>query len=204
MLDAFKKYKTSSVKQVAVQYQALPVPVVDLRVWPDDYTRSIYDGVDKLISRMYREQRDCPSTKFLILGYSQGALAGHLALRQLAKSDSTMLSRVAGVAFVADPGRVPNAQEDWWRSASYDGSQLTVYAPTVAQTLSGGVWSPLGLFDGDVAGPLPTSVTSRTAALCHEKDMVCSLYPGAGIGPHTSYTATELSALGYMLSIDAL
>ena len=191
------------MKQVAVQYQALPVPVVDLRVSPWDYNKSIYDGVDKLIARMHREQRDCPATKFLIIGYSQGALAGHIALRQLASTDATMLSKVAGVAFVADPGRVPNAQEDWWRSASYDGSQLTVYTPTPAQTLSGGVWSPLGLFDGDVAGPLPSTITSRTAALCHEKDMVCSLYPGASIGPHTSYTSTELSALGYMLSVDA-
>ncbi|WP_344196379.1 cutinase family protein, partial [Pedococcus aerophilus] len=202
-LNSFESLRQGTVKKVAIQYKALPVPVVDLRVSVNAYTNSIYDGVDKLISRMYAERRDCPNAKFVLLGYSQGALAGHLALRQLAASDSAMLDRVAGVAFVADPGRVLNAQEGWWRSASLDAGQITVYVPTVAQTFSAGVWSSVNLFSGSVNGPLPDTVISRTVALCHEKDLVCSAYLGASISPHTSYTGGELAALGYMLAQSA-
>ncbi|WP_353848643.1 cutinase family protein [Cellulomonas sp.] len=47
---------------------------------PGEYNGSIYDGVDKLIARMERESIDCPTEKFVVVGYSQGALAAHLAL----------------------------------------------------------------------------------------------------------------------------
>jgi predicted esterase len=33
------------------------------------------------------ENVECPATKFVVLGYSQGALAAHVALRALETSD---------------------------------------------------------------------------------------------------------------------
>jgi hypothetical protein len=190
---------------VAIQYQALPVPVVDPRVSVNDYTNSIYDGVDKLIARMYQEAKDCPSTQFVLLGYSQGALAGHIALRLLSGTDPDMLNRFVGIAFVADPGRLSTGAEEWWRSASLDSGLLTVYAPDVFQSITSGVWSDANLLNPGAEGPLPGAIVNRTVALCHSWDMVCSLFiPGSNITQHTNYTSKELEALGYMLATEKI
>ncbi|WP_083455073.1 cutinase family protein [Nostocoides japonicum] len=204
VLDAFEDFQNGTVKKIAVQYQALPVPVADLRVSVDAYTSSIYDGVDKLISRANTESLDCPDSKFLLIGYSQGALSGHIALRILSQTNSELLSRFVGVALVADPGRVLNAQEEWYSSADIDSDgQLTETVPTLGQMLTSGIWSDANLFSGSgVSGPLPSAVVGHTVALCHEWDTVCSPRLFASVGAHTNYTGGELKALGYMLAFD--
>ena len=199
-LNSFMHYQSGTVKKVAIQYKALPVPVADLRVSVNAYTDSIYDGVDKLISRLYDELSDCPNTKFVIFGYSQGALSAHLALRQLAQSDPNTLGRVVGVALVSDPGRVVNGAEEWWRSAELNGDVLTVYVPGVIESISPGVWSAGTLFDGNLNGPLPSAIIDSTIALCHNRDLVCASFLGATISQHTNYTDSELQALGYILA----
>lgn len=200
VLDTFKSTHSGTVKKIAIQYQALPVPVVDLRVSLPEYVGSIYDGVDKMITRAKQEVAACKDVKFVIIGYSQGALAAHIALRQLADSDPAMLARFVGVAFIADPGRVSGGQESWWRSASLKNGEVTVSAPTGSQMAVGGIWSQVDLFGGNANGPLPAPVVSRTVALCHKDDLVCSGYVGSGISEHLDYTPNELNALGYILS----
>ena len=108
----------TTFKTVGVRYIALDVPLKQLLppVTPNQYTASIFDGVDKLIARMYAEvsPNQCPASKFVLVGYSQGSLAIHVALRQLADSDTTMLARIAGVGLVADPGRIAYGSELMW------------------------------------------------------------------------------------------
>ena len=76
----------TTLKAVGIQYLGLNVPVLgflDLQpVTVNDYIASIFDGTDKLITRMYKEVSDCNNTKFVLTGYSQGALAIHVALRR--------------------------------------------------------------------------------------------------------------------------
>jgi len=202
VFNTFKQVNGGTMKQIAVQYQALPVPVVDKRVTPNQYNDSIFDGADKLIARMNREEIDCPSTKFVVLGYSQGALAAHIALRVLDKTDQQMLAKVVGVGLVSDPGRVMGANESWWRTASYENGTLSQTVPTLAQNASAGVWASAFLMTASANGPLPDGVAARTKALCHAKDVVCGTYLTAGIKEHTNYTANELVALGRMLAAD--
>jgi hypothetical protein len=201
VMDNFEEIERVSVKRIPIQYQALPVPVFKA-VTPTEYLDSIFDGVDKLIARMYRESTDCPNEKFLIVAYSQGALSAHIALRTLAAGDHDVLNRIAGVAFVADPGRQFNPSEDWWRSADYDGaSSISVYTPGVVESLSSGLWSDAKLVTGAASGPLPAAIASKTVSLCHNGDPVCAFLSGATIGPHLSYTATELRGLAALLAI---
>ncbi|GGL21577.1 hypothetical protein GCM10009774_09900 [Cellulomonas gelida] len=201
IVDSFEEIEGVAVKRIAIQYQALAVPVVNPAVLPGEYNGSIYDGVDKLIARMERESIDCPTEKFVVVGYSQGALAAHLALRILARTDPQLLERVEGVAFVADPGRQFNPAEDWWRSASYESPRtIHLYAPGVVESLSAGVWSAANLFNGDVAGPLPDAVATSTVSLCHNRDLVCSAFVGASVGQHTNYTESELQGLAALLA----
>jgi len=197
IVNAFENYQGTTVKKVAIQYRALPVPVVDMRVTPQLYNDSIFDGVDKLTARLQREAQDCPGSKFLIVGYSQGALAAHIAVRMI---DSALRDRIAAVAFVADPGRWAGGHEETNSSASYTDGQLTVQPLGTMEALSSGVWAAGNLWDHDVSGPLPEALADRAFALCHNRDMVCAAYIGAWWGPHLDYTGTELGALGYQLA----
>jgi len=198
----FDSLAAGTTKQVAIQYQALPVPVVDRRVSPADYTESIFDGVDKLIARMNVEDVDCPSSKFVILGYSQGALAVHIALRTLETTDPAMLAKVTHVGLISDPGRVVGGSESMWSSASGSSNPLTVTVPGLIVEASAGVWSGLSLFTGGANGALPGSVTSNTYTLCHRGDLVCSFALGSTISKHTNYTDDELRGLARLLARD--
>ncbi len=176
----------ATTKSVAIQYLGLPVPGTTLpSPGMTSYTNSIYDGVDKLIQRMYAE---CNQTQFVLTGYSQGALSIHLALRQLAISDPSMLNRVAGVGLVADPGRTINGGETVWGGANQPASWLVGG--------SAGVQASFLVGDSSLSGPLPNAVTPRTISLCHDWDMVCGIYPLARVGPHTTYNSTETNAAG--------
>jgi hypothetical protein len=182
-------------KSVAIRYMGLPVPILGLNaevlITPGftPYVDSIYDGVDKLLQRMRDE---CDDTKFVLTGYSQGALSIHLALRQLAVNDPAMLDRVAGVGLVADPGRVVNGAETLWGGAGTGASWMVRGAA--------GVQASLLLADASLSGPLPNAVTDRTVSICHDLDMVCAIYPFANPVPHSNYSSAETNAMGAWLA----
>lgn len=144
------------------------------------YIESIYDGVDKLLQRMRDEIHDCPDTKFVLLGYSQGALSVHVALRTIASDQ--LLNRVLAVGLIADPGRAGYASETIWSSPDHSISN-GVY-------LSAGVQSNLSLLDGTLAGTLPGQVTGKTLSVCHTFDPVCATLPPfslLAVGQHLNY-----------------
>jgi hypothetical protein len=126
----------------------------------------------------------------VVLGYSQGALVVHLALRNLATSDPALLSseHLAGVMLIADPARVPHGGEMVWEEAEE------------AAASGSGVAGSSGLWTKAAArgyGPLPAAVTGRTISLCAEGDIVCAPAPGANWGVHaTGYGSAELAAMG--------
>ncbi len=193
-----KKLKPSlRIKPVGIHYLGLSVPIVGLLngqpVTVNDFNDSTFDGIDKLIARMYSEIRDCgTNTRFVLIGYSQGALAIHYVLRQLERSDSSMLGRVAGVGLVADPGRTSHGAETLWEKADTPAGWWI--------SGSSGSWSSALLFDSNLQGPLPPSVTGKTVSICHHQDMVCSIAPLANIFPHTSYEADETNRMGEWLA----
>jgi hypothetical protein len=211
VLDALGSFTSTPLKKVAIQYDALAVPLPGSHVSPQDFVDSAYDGVGKLIARMEYEIRpnQCPNSKFVIIGYSQGALAAHLALRQLEESGNwELLNRVAGVAFVADPARVAGAKEEWLRSASIsdDGNEVKRDEPNLFEKAwTAGMWAITAWpwLVADVAkGPLPDAVVPHTIALCHRKDPVCD--PRDSVmtdwGPHENYSDGELRALAHLLN----
>ncbi len=113
----------------------------------------------------------------------------HLALRQLAESDSSMLSssRIASVMLVADPGKTSQGDEMIWEGE--DDEAL----PGSGIDKATGIWGFMRLPEG---GPLPSAVTDRTITICHNHDIVCATGFRATATPHTSYGASELNALG--------
>ena len=185
-----------NIKHVGVAYMGLAVPVVSLVggtvVTPDDFMDSIFDGVDKLNARMLRESIDCPTTKFVLVGYSQGALVIHYTLRQLLQTSPDLLDQVVGVGLIADPGRVSFGQETLWDGAGHPAS-LSVSALS-------GIWSSALAFDSGLAGGLPATVQGRTISICHNFDLVCAQQPFASALPHLVYSSSEMTAMGEWLA----
>ena len=184
---------------MAIQYQALAVPLVgDRRVSVDQYLGSIFDGSAKLQERMTQEFRDCPDSKVIIVGYSQGALAAHLNLYDGVNDDD----RIVGVVMIADPSRVSNAQEEWWASASFSGTQIErLVAPDSAHKASEGSWTVLKTIIGaSGTSSLAPAVADKTIGICHPRDPVCSARPNVSMSEHENYSSSELTAIGYRLA----
>ena len=187
----------ATTKPIGINYLGLPVPMMSmLPVTPGDYTNSIFDGVDKLIARMNDEVKDCGTgTRFVMIGYSQGALSIHTALRALAGSDPTLLDEVAGVALVADPGRVSGGGETLWEGAATTGTPADWWVKS-----SSGSWTSAMVADSSLQGPLPSAITPKTISICHKFDMVCSITLLANAGPHLNYQPSETNLMGARLA----
>jgi hypothetical protein len=191
------KKPLATTKPIGINYLGLPVPVTStLPVTPGDFTNSIFDGVDKMTARMYDEVQDCGTgTRFVMMGYSQGALSIHTALRMLAVSDPTMLGRVVGVALVSDPGRVAGGDGTLWEGAGTKGTPAGWFVSS-----SSGSWTSLMVADSSLQGPLPAAIAPKTISICHNFDVVCSITPLANIIPHLSYKPSETNLMGAWLA----
>lgn len=194
---------STTFKSIGIAYQALPVPIVNANVSLPMFLDSIFDGVDKFKQRLRQEATDCPDTKFVVLGYSQGALAAHRVVTDLELvGDTAILDRIVGLGFVADPGRVPNGLETTWDTAN--------------TPAAGAIKNVAGVY-ASITAPafraLPNALVDRTISICHRGDAVCApraysildtalgQLPGIpGNGPHNNYTSEEATSLGAWLA----
>jgi hypothetical protein len=185
-------YSTNDVKVLPVRYEALSATDV-VNYIDQNYYDSIYDGVNQVVSMILDEESHCPSEKLILAGYSQGALAIHLALQNLADSSAGSLSssHIAAILLLADPAKFGHAVEETWEN------DPTIYAnyEAGAGVVNGdGIWTKTA--PGSASGPLPPSVTGRTLAFCHNHDPVCSPGLGFHVSNHTSYDQTETGSMG--------
>ena len=177
-----------NVKKLGVQYRAAGVEAANFI--NQSYFDSIYEGVNKFTEMILNEELHCPSEKLVLAGYSQGALALHIALAQLGSSDPSALdSGIAAVLLIADPAKAENAGEETWEA------DLEVAGSGVQA--GDGLWTKTtGLPD---RGPLPSAITPRTLALCHNHDFFCaaSYVPlRSSVRYHTNYDLEEEEDMG--------
>jgi len=64
------------------------------------YADSVNTGVDNLANLIEPEMANCPSTKFVLIGYSQGAQVIH---QYLDGAPSSVINRIQGMLLIADP-----------------------------------------------------------------------------------------------------
>jgi hypothetical protein len=182
-----------TIKVMGVPYEALgatnPMNYLD-----QDFFNSIYDGVSLLDGMIQDEVTYCPGEKIVLAGYSQGALVIHLELKQLSQNEPGLITagHLPAVALVADPGKVGHGAEETWEN---DPNLYANYEAGAGVTNADGIWTKFGMPN---EGPLPTSVTGRTLAFCHNHDPVCA--PGdpltLRLSEHTNYSGSEMSAMG--------
>lgn len=137
-----------SLRMFFIDYTA--AAVTTLLKSPTQYLDSISDGSVALQSLLNQSARNCPHEKWIIAGYSQGALATHLIARYY--SETTQLAKVI---MVADPGRFTGNSGDLHGSAGdHDG----VYKVTRID---------------DTLEPLPKVWSDRELSVCDSIDPIC-------------------------------
>jgi hypothetical protein len=114
-----------------------------------NYFASVDDGTAKITQILNDSKARCPNEKWLLLGYSQGALALH---RALANGFSTETARVKGVYLIADPARVAGELPSGGTAVAGNGitTAMKIYSP-----------------------PYPTALSSVTVSYCNKDDLVC-------------------------------
>jgi hypothetical protein len=156
----------------------------------EEYLQSVAAGEEELISELEALTAECPKERVVLVGYSQGALVIHLALRTLAVSDPSLLTseHLAGVMLIADPARVPHGAETVWEAPEVQAAAGSAVAG------ASGVWTAAAARG---AGPLPSSVKGGTISFCAYHDIVCAPTPGASWSVHDDYyQSANLEAMG--------
>lgn len=169
--------------------------------------RGYLDSVDRICASQHR------STRFILSGYSQGALVIHQYLNQLSGAQfASMKNQIGGVALVADPATVSNSAValNWGSSAASDYGICQASVVILTANSCG---------SGNPQADIPTVFAGVTELLCSSGDIVCDTSKTTGdwlvnmkadaergIRIHTSYptsTATELTTLGKVIASHA-
>jgi hypothetical protein len=178
----------SDLNVLGLRYRAAGVSLLNLGTGA--YFESIFEGVSSLIEVLYEHETECPGEPAVLIGYSQGALAIHLALHLLGETNPTMLkpSHIAGVMLIADPAKVGSEPEPVWEEENYPAP------PGSGVYKADGVWTKAGLPD---QGPVPSAVAPRTISFCANHDIVCAPGLGSHVSIHTGYYQSgNLGAMG--------
>lgn len=147
----------------------------------DKYLASIEDGVKGAIARATTAVANCPGTTLVLAGYSQGAMAVHLAERRLAAMGRLdVLTHIGGTLLLGDGDQVSHSKARRFGTAS-DGAEGIRTALTPGR-------------GNDVQLP------ATTANICDAHDIVCDFgfsHMRGGVKVHTGYASPERGGYRY-------
>ena len=116
---------------------------------------------------------NCPNQRFVLAGYSQGAMVIHMALAQASVDGSSeLLSKVRGVILLADPLRNPDDSFHTigTAAAGSPGVVTDVLKYAAARELSSAI---IGDDAHLLVDPYPQSLRNVTYTICTSGDPVC-------------------------------
>ena len=192
------KIKDGLASGTSIKFEGISYPAVSATDWKNyigsgfkasNMDRSVASGRDALVGRINHYKSKCPSSKLVIIGYSQGAWVAHDAIAKYGESASK-ISNVAAIVLLADPANVGSKYQ------------------TVMVNSDG---KPTGADPSKVKGvsrvsPNFTSTLqdwSRTISYCADRDIVCSVGSKSGFDAHSkTYTKSPLvnAAASYALT----
>ena len=167
----------------AVQYPAAPVPLEGgLGGWLD-FMDSVDDGTDATAEQFEAFTEQCPNTKVVLAGYSQGAMVIHRNLYDLADDP-----HVAAALLIADGDRLPVD------------TTTTMGSTAVVPGAGKGIAQEHSFLASTNTSMLPAQIGARTISVCDVGDPVCDYdsdtteVSAADIAIHTSYAPTVSGA----------
>ena len=194
-------------KGIALRYAALEVPVwenvagvLNIRLGINaafanaKFLSSVWQGVDRIEQYLDGEYATCGTRqKYVLSGYSQGALAIHIYLTQ--RAPAGIRNQIAAVGLLADPAKnfspAEHSYGDGFNRAGAVHPAVWATGPYRLALLPGG-------------GPLPADIVGRTVTMCHAFDIVCAPTSGATHIPHGNYSSSELTSMGKWLADTAI
>jgi hypothetical protein len=157
-----------------ISYTSLVYPAVAVN-WSaitGGYWDSMEEGVTNLVGALNANAANCPASKTILIGYSQGAQVIHTALdRQITERAR---GAIGSVLIISDPVGVNNASYTYYLD-SITGERLGAY----------GVG---GILD---SARVNSQFVSRTVAICLKRDLVCS--KGTSTSVHGRYDTVGTS-----------
>ena len=140
---------------------------------------SFGDSVQKGVSALISEVRSCPSTKYVVAGYSQGAIVVSKAIQSLNPE------KIIYAATFGDP-KIYLPEGSGLMPSACKGKNLSNYRIYVPDC-----WAHEGLLGG--YNPYqPNGYTDKLGTWCNQADIFCSSH--YSIKSHTSYVADGLYA----------
>lgn len=154
------------------------------------YGESVLAGVTTATDEMSRVAAGCPATKFVLVGYSQGASVIGNAAAEVAAGHVAHVTTdsIAGVVLVADPGRapvVPNPPKERADLAARNAGVPGATGEIIVGGNSGVLPSRVGM-----TGPRPVGfagLEGKVISLCNSDDMACSIPEGSLIRDVADY-----------------
>ena len=150
----------------SVRYVNLSYPAAPMSALADDvlaaftpggsdwtYYASVHAGTEELVEVLGDSMLHCPDERWLLVGYSQGALVIDQAEHHFPEP-----ARYAGIVKIADPGRTATSGVRNVGTAS-PGSGIT----------ESSAWVPFSL----PTTPVPAALTPVTVEVCNDNDLVC-------------------------------
>lgn len=127
----------------------------------DLFTASIDEGVATAFDELSLQATRCPSARFVLAGYSQGAMVMHqLLLRLSDQGDTTLLDRIADTVLIADGDRKKETAAVTFGTAGRGAE---------------GVRSVFTVGERDI----PPRKAASTYDICDKGDIVCDFTPQA-------------------------
>lgn len=121
------------------------------------YLAGVAVGKKFVLALLAQAESACPSEKFVLVGYSQGAMVMHQVLAAIAGRPD-LLGRVAAAVLIADPDR---AAKQGARNSGTAGDGVS------------GIDTWLRHSAGLHPIPIPSAVRGRTISVCNTRDLVC-------------------------------
>ncbi len=130
------------------------------------FTASIDSGVVKTRNVLLPAIEACPRTRFVVAGYSQGALVAHRVINELAAASRA--DRIAAAVLISDPARNANTKANRRGSVASPSSAASTGAGGITQRL------PISAFAGvNRPGDIHPAAAPRVYTVCDKADLVC-------------------------------
>jgi hypothetical protein len=160
----------------AIEYPAAPVPVEGgIGGWMG-FMDSVDVGTDATEEQFAAFTEQCPTSKVILAGYSQGAMVIHRNLYDLADNP-----QVAAALLIADGDRLPVD------------TTIAMGSAAAVPGLGHGVAQEHSFLAGTNTSMLPPEIGARTISVCDVGDPVCDFDPdtstlsAAELAVHTAY-----------------
>lgn len=139
-----------------------------------EYFRGLDEGVRKLASELDRQAQRHPRARFVLAGYSQGAMVVHRVLHQLddSKTGRQIIDRLDTALLIGDGDRVRDEKSILYFHGTTPGNQ--------------GVGLSFRAQSGSLDEKFDKKLGARVLQVCNAHDIVCD-FPNASIPVHTSY-----------------